>query len=138
MIDLSRHLTAGRQMELRKTVEYEDTVGNNSASLSQFLSTSGCLDVFVRMAIEMADKVLPAGYITVGRHVDITHEAPTLLGQVVFFTVTLERIEGNRLFFVLEARDCGGVVCTGHHERAAVSSVTLMDRAQERCCHAEG
>lgn len=132
MIDISQHLAPGRQMELRKTIEYEDTVGNNSAYLNQFLSTSACIDIFVRMAIEMADKVLPAGYLTVGRRMEIIHEAPTMLGQVVFFRVTLERIEGNHLFFALEAHDEVGTVCTGTHERAAVNSVTLMDRAQER------
>ena len=133
MIDLSRYVAPGRQMELRKAVEYEDTVGNNSVALSPFLSTGGCLDVFVRMAIEMTDKVLPTGYITVGRHVELTHEAPTMMGQEVFFTVTLDRVEGNRLFFALEARDGEGPVCVGRYERVAVSSVALMDRAQERC-----
>jgi predicted thioesterase len=56
-----------------------------------------------------------------------------MMGQEIFFTVTLDRVEGNRLFFTLEARDGEGPVCVGRYERAAVSSAALMDRAQERC-----
>lgn len=132
MREMLAFATPGLTKEVHKTVEIDDTVGNISPYLTKLLSTSACIEAFVRAAIEVIDPNLPEGYITVGRSMEITHEAPTLLGSGVSFRVTLRAVTGNRIFFDLEASDSMGVICRGRHERAVVNSVLLMDKAMER------
>ncbi len=132
MLEMLAFATPGLSNEVHKKVEIDDTVGNISPYLNRLLSTSACMEAFVKAAIEVIDPRLPEGYITVGRSMEIVHEAPTLLGSGVSFRVILREVSENRLFFDLEASDSLGVVCRGRHERAVVNRVGLMDRAVER------
>lgn len=132
MLEMLAFAKPGLTKEVHKTVEIDDTVGNISPYLTKLLSTSACMEAFVRAAIDVIDPHLPEGYITVGKTMEITHEAPTLLGSGVSFRVTLREVSENRVFFDLEASDNMGVICRGRHERAVVNSILLMDKAVER------
>lgn len=132
MQDMLAFAKPGLYKEVHKTVDIDDTVGNISPYLTKLLSTSACMEAFVRASIAVIDPQLPEGYITVGKTMEITHEAPTLLGTGVSFRVTLREVSGNRLFFDLEASDSMGIICRGRHERAVVNSMVLMDKAVER------
>lgn len=132
MLEILAFATPGLAHEIHKKVEIDDTVGDVSPYLNKLLSTSACIKCFVRAAIEVIDPHLPEGYITVGRTIEITHEAPSLLGAGVSFRATLREVSGNRLVFDLEGRDGLGVICRGSHERAVVNCIGLMDKALER------
>ena len=63
MFDPKAAFNVGMTETLRKTVEREDTVGNFSPSLDQFLSTSACANTMIRMSTDMVDRFLPEGII---------------------------------------------------------------------------
>jgi len=132
MFDLDEILRIGESYEINKAIEVEDTVGNQSVYLNRLLSTSACVDTFVKAATEITDGLLPEGFITIGRSINITHEAPSLLGTSVTFKATLSRIEGNKLTFDISAYDMIGEILLGTFERAVVNRIALTDKAEAR------
>ena len=66
MLDLQKRFKLGTIKRLVHQVGVEDTVGNKSVALEEFLSTSACLETMVRLAVEMVDPGLPEGVISVG------------------------------------------------------------------------
>ena len=64
---------------------------------------------------------LDEGERTVGVHIDLSHEAPTPPGGTVTFEAALTAVDGRRLSFTVLARDEGGVVCRGTHQRAVIN-----------------
>ncbi len=132
MLDLQKRFKLGTIRRLVHQVGVEDTVGNKSVALEEFLSTSACLETMVRLAVEMVDPGLPEGVISVGVRSEILQQAPALLGNEVIFHLSLDRVEGNRLGFSLRVSDRHGTIATGNHERAVVSAALLAERAEKR------
>jgi len=132
MFDLRDAFAVGMTEETSKTVEASDTVGNFSPNLNEFLSTSACVNTMIRMAIDMIDRFLPEGMISVGRKVEISHTAPSLLGVHVHYRIVLTGIDENHLHFTFVGWDGLGEICHGRHERVVVSREALVRKAQER------
>jgi fluoroacetyl-CoA thioesterase len=59
--------------------------------------------------------------LTLGTHIDVSHEAATPPGLVVTATVELVAVEGRKLTFAVEAHDGVEVIARGRHERFVVS-----------------
>ena len=59
--------------------------------------------------------------LTLGTHVDVTHEAATPPGLEVTATVELVAIEGKKLTFRVEAHDGVDVIARGRHDRFVVN-----------------
>ena len=62
--------------------------------------------------------------LTLGTHVDVSHEAATPPGLEVTATVELVAVEGKKLTFAVEAHDGVDVIARGRHERF------IVDRAK--------
>jgi fluoroacetyl-CoA thioesterase len=58
--------------------------------------------------------------LTLGTHVDVSHEAGTPPGLEVTATVELVAVEGRKLTFAVEAHDGVEVIARGRHERFVV------------------
>ncbi len=76
MLNLSEILQPGISAEVKKTVELEDTVGNSSPYLNQYLSTSACAALAAQAAMAVTENLLPEGYISVGRRIDLSTRSP--------------------------------------------------------------
>ena len=59
---------------------------------------------------------------TVGIRIDVTHTAPTPPGLTVTVKGTLEKIEGRKLWFSLEAHDGVDSISKGTHERFIIDA----------------
>jgi predicted thioesterase len=98
---------------------------------------SGLLDVFATPAMialmeetshRSIEPFLPSGYATVGTEINIKHIKATPLAMKVFCHSILQKVEGRRLFFVLEAYDEVGKIGEGTHERFIVETARFMDK----------
>jgi fluoroacetyl-CoA thioesterase len=58
--------------------------------------------------------------LTLGTHIDVSHEAATPPGLLVTATVELVAVEGRKLTFAVEAHDGVDVIARGRHERFVV------------------
>ena len=59
---------------------------------------------------------------TVGTRIDVTHTAPTPPGLTVTVRGTLEKVEGRKLSFTLEAHDGVDPISAGTHERFIINA----------------
>jgi fluoroacetyl-CoA thioesterase len=59
--------------------------------------------------------------LTLGTHIDVSHEAATPPGLEVTATVELVAVEGKKLTFEVQAHDGVDVIARGRHERVIVN-----------------
>jgi predicted thioesterase len=88
-----------------------------------------------RAAVAAVDHLLPAGYRTVGVHVDVRHLAATPLGMTVRARAELLEVEGRKLTFRVEAFDDVEKVGDGTHQRMIVDLGKFRERAQAKGAH---
>ena len=102
---------------------------------------SGAVDVFATpMMIALMEEAaaragasfLGEGETTVGTRVDVEHLAATPPGMKVRATAVLERVDGRRLLFRVEAFDDRERVGSGTHERVIVRMERFLQRAGEK------
>ena len=132
MLNLSELLQTGLSAEVKKTVELEDTIGNSSPYLNQYLSTSACAALAVQAAMAATENLLPAGYLSVGRRIDLEHEIPAMIGTTVTVKAVLREVRGNRLVFDVTGTDALGTIFRGVNERVLVNRFGLDEKAEER------
>ncbi|HRV98970.1 MAG: thioesterase [Synergistaceae bacterium] len=132
MLDLSAILQPGLAGEVKKTVDLDDTTGTSSPYLGQYLSTSACAALAVHASMAATEGRLPEGYLSVGRRLDLEHDAPAMTGTTVIVKATLREIRGNRLIFDILGSDALGVIFKGVNERVVVNRIGLEERGTER------
>lgn len=69
---------------------------------------------------------------SVGTHVDLSHTAATPPGFTVTVRVRLERVEGRKLVFAVEADDGAEPICRGTHERFVIDAAKFNARVAEK------
>ena len=132
MLNLSELMEPGLSAEVKKTVELDDTIGNSSPYLNQYLSTSGCTALAVQAAMAATENMLPEGYLSVGRRIALEHENPAMLGTTVTVKAVLREIRGNRLVFDVTGCDALGTIFRGVNERVVVNRMGLDEKGEER------
>ena len=65
---------------------------------------------------------------TLGTHIDVSHEAATPVGRVVTADVELIEAEGKRLLFKVEAHDGVAVISRGTHQRHVINRDKFVAR----------
>jgi len=121
---------------LRATAETKVTPENCASAVG-----SGGVDVFsTPMMIALMEQAaaravqphLAEGETTVGTLVNVQHLAATPPGMAVRTTAVLERVDGRRLLFRVEAFDEREQIGSGTHERVIVRTAKFLKRAQEK------
>ena len=69
---------------------------------------------------------------SVGTHVDLSHTAATPPGFAVKVRVCLERVEGKRLTFAVEAHDGVEPICRGTHQRFVIDAGKFNAKVAEK------
>lgn len=131
-MDFNELFPVGTYRRMVKKVSVSDTVTNRSKALEEFMSTAAFLETMTQLAVEILDHKLPEGFVSVGVRSEVHNLAPAVLGDDVTFTVTVDRVEGNRMVLSMKADDPHGPVATGLQERVVVSTDLLEKRVWER------
>lgn len=66
----------------------------------------------------------------VGMRIQIDHLQPTAVGKQVWADATLEKIEGRRLTFVVNAHDARGLIAAGRVTRVVLDVERFMDKSR--------
>ena len=125
-------LARGRNAVVRKIVQKSDCSGNYNLQLNEVMSTIACIDMAIKASVEAVDKHLPEGYITVGRQICFTHDAPSSIDMTVNVRATLVEIADRTLVFDIKAWDEMGDVGHGYYERVVVKHTDVIKKARER------
>lgn len=132
-------LRAGLATSLDYRVPAERTVPHllpeapQFATMPRVLATGYLVGLVEWSCMQALSGCLDDGERTVGVHVDLSHEAPTLPGRSVRFTVRLIEVEGRQLTFSVEGvEEDGTVICRGTHKRAVINLERFEAKAQAR------
>ncbi|MHC1762001.1 MAG: thioesterase family protein [Negativicutes bacterium] len=134
LLDVSQYVTPGMSEIVQKTVEKKHTgysYGGGGA-MEDLLATPAYVNLMIHAAIQTVDHRLPKGYITVGRMMEFTHEAPTGTGMSVSIQATVTEVRGNRVILEIIASDELGEIGSGRHERVVVNRDEWAKKVQER------
>jgi predicted thioesterase len=133
LLDVGQYLTPGMSEIVQKTVEKKHTgYSYGGGAMEDLLATPSYVDLLIRAAIQTVDHKLPKGYITVGRSMEFTHDAPTGTGMSVSIKATVAEVKGNRVMFDIVASDELGEIGSGRHERVVVNQDEWAKKVQER------
>lgn len=83
-----------------------------------------------RATVAALGEALDPADTSVGMRVQIDHVQPTAVGSVVTATATLEKVEGRRLTFTVNANDERGLIAVGRVTRVVVETERFLDKAR--------
>ncbi|MHB1346870.1 MAG: thioesterase family protein [Candidatus Humimicrobiaceae bacterium] len=127
-----KNLEPGMTGEAIVKVSKENTaIKFGSGSVTVF-ATPAMIGLMEKAAINAVDKSLPAGFATVGTHLDIKHLAATPINMNVTAKAELIEINGNRLKFKLEAFDEVEKIGEGIHSRYIIQLKNFLDRTNKK------
>lgn len=104
------------------------------SSLNYLLTTPQIMEIIIEASSNMLDSLLPDGYITVGKFIELSHEHPTLTltGGAISVVLTVTKIDGNKIYLDVAGYDEVGLICKGMYERAIVNKNSLMEATYKR------
>jgi fluoroacetyl-CoA thioesterase len=98
------------------------------AAMPDVLATGYMVAIIEWACIEAIRDHLDSGEISLGTHVDLSHDAPTVPGSTVVVETTLREAHGRALLFDIVARDDNAVISTGSHRRGVVNRDRFVAR----------
>jgi predicted thioesterase len=113
-------------------VKKEDLVSQLTDVPMNVLSTPRLIQLLEAAAIEAIHEFIPTEKVSLGTEVKIKHLSPTPLGMKVTAHAILKRVDGNRLFFLVDAFDEIEKVAEGEHERVLVSKDRFLQKVERK------
>ena len=96
------------------------------------LATPVMINLFEAAALAAVEHLLPAGYQSLGTHLNVRHIAATPVGMKVKATAQVLSVDGRNIKFAVEARDEKDVIGDGTHERVVVNVAKFDQRVQQK------
>lgn len=121
------NIAIGARSERRVTVTPEIAISFLGDD-ARVLSTPQMIGFMERTCRDMALAMLPAGFDTVGTHVDVFHMAAASVGDSVLFTAEVTGSRKGRVEFRVEAWRGDEKIGEGAHERAIIDKAKFAAR----------
>ena len=96
------------------------------------LATPVMINLIEAAALAAVEHLLPAGYQSLGTHLDVRHIAATPVGMKVRATAVVEGFSKRTISFKVEARDEIDLIGDGVHERVVVNVAKFDLRVQKK------
>ena len=131
---IQHKIVSGLSTIFKKEAGHSDTMpSNNTAGIMDFLiSTPAILTMIIEATRDLLDPLLPEGFITVGKNIELSHERPTLIGETVTLVITVKEVRGESVFLDVTGHDDTRIICKGTYERSIVDKDHLIDIAYRR------
>jgi len=127
-----RIITTGMSSITKKEVGANDTDSSFSSPLDFLLSTTAIVAMLIEASVKMLDSTLDGDLITVGKHLDLYHLKPTLVGEKIELILTVKKVEKDSISMDFLICDSIGAICSGTYERVIVNKNQLIDIAYAR------
>src|SRR5688500_4230732 len=116
MPELSPELKPGLTGTAEIVVGTRDTAPHVGSGKIGVLATPIMVNLMEAAALQAVERFMPAGYQTVGTHLDVRHFAATPVGMKVRAEAELVKVEGRTLTFRIGAADEREPIGEGVHE----------------------
>jgi len=103
-----------------------------SGIMEVLVSTPAVLQMIIDAASRLLDPLLPSGYTTVGKHIELSHESPTMVGEKITLVITVTKVWGESVLLEITGHDSTGVICKATYERSIVEQEHLLEIAFKR------
>jgi fluoroacetyl-CoA thioesterase len=113
-------------------VGVEHTAPSIGSGLVPVLGTPVMINVIEAAALAAVESLLPAGYQSLGIHLDVRHIAATPIGMRVRALAELIGVDGRTLSFRVEARDDKELIGDGSHQRVVVNVARFDERVKRK------
>ena len=113
----------------------EHTAPSIGSGKVRVLATPVMINLIEAAALDAVEHLLPAGYQSLGTHLDVRHIAATPVGMRVTATAEVVRVEGRAVDFRVEARDERELIGDGTHQRVVVNVSKFDQRVQRKLQH---
>jgi len=110
----------------------EHTAPSIGSGKVRVLATPVMINLIEAAALAAVEHLLPAGYQSLGTHLDVRHVAATPVGMRVRATAEVVAREGRSIRFRVEARDDKDLIGDGVHERVVVNVAKFDQRVQRK------
>lgn len=131
MVDLSK-VVVGLAGSAEIVVSEEHTAPFVGSGRVRVLATPVMINLMEAAALDAVEKLLPAGYQSLGIRLDVSHHAATPVGMRVRATAELVKVDGRTFDFRVEARDEKETVGDGLHQRVVVNVARFDERVQKK------
>ncbi|WP_326908648.1 thioesterase family protein [Sedimentibacter sp. MB31-C6] len=129
---LKHRIIEGMSTTYEKIITPADSYISNSVTIDNLMSTPALLATIIEISWKMLDPLIPDGYLTVVRNIELNHYYPTLIGEKVSITISVEKIDNNRIYLVFSGIDNIGEFCKGKYEKAIIKNDKLIEAAVKR------
>ncbi len=111
-----------------KIVEKKDTAIALGSGLSEVFATPALVALMENVAYKSIQKYLPEGYSSVGIQINVQHSKASLPGAIISCNSIVTKVDGNKVYFNIEASDNDGIIGKAEHIRFIVDSQKFMDK----------
>ena len=126
------NLKVGLKNSVAQVVTEKDTaVAVGSGSL-QVLATPKLIALVEKAATDLAEKVLPPEFTSVGTLINFEHTAPTPVNLKYWAEVEISEIDGRKIIFKVATFDERGEIGRGQHERFIVNREKFQAKANSK------
>ncbi|MEI8215824.1 MAG: hypothetical protein WCF96_01885 [Eubacteriales bacterium] len=116
-----------------REVSYSDIGTSMSSDVLDFLiSTPTLITIIVDSTHKFLEGLIPNEFVTVGRYIELSHEKPTLVGETISLVLTVEKVDGDKVFLDINIHDANGLICKGKYLRLIVNKEKLIATAYAR------
>jgi predicted thioesterase len=131
-MELTGILQVGMTREEVFTVESQHSAAHVGSGSARVLATPWLIAFMERTARDLLAGVLPAGYSSVGVHVNIRHLAPSPVGSRVRSRVEVIAIQGMKVDFTASLWDEQELVGEGTHQRVVIEEERFLRRVASK------
>ena len=131
-MNLAESLKPGLTGTAEIVVGTRDTAPHVGSGKIGVLATPIMVNLMEAAALQAVERFMPAGYQTVGTHLDVKHFAATPVGLRVRAEAELVKVEGRTLTFRLRAADEREAIGEGVHERLIINVERFDQRMQRK------
>jgi fluoroacetyl-CoA thioesterase len=131
---MAHGLQPGLMFEFRYEVPEDKTVPHlfpdlpEGSSMPKVFATGFMVGLFEFTCIKAVNPFLNwPEEMTVGTHINVSHLSATPPGMTITVRVTLEKVEGRKLTFSIEAFDEVDKISTGTHQRFIINTKSFND-----------
>lgn len=126
-------VTVGMKHTIQKRVEVEDTSLNyGSGKIENLLATPRLVALAIEAGSRLVDPLLPEGFVSVGRHIELDHFKATVIGATVTVVAEVDATGADAVYLSISCFDEHGLIAIGKHTRRTVNHAKLLEKASLR------
>src|SRR4030065_422558 len=131
-MEMPRLIHPGMTREDSFSITGEKSAIHLGSGSSRVLATPWMIAFMERVSHRLLTCCLPEGYSSVGTHLDVRHLAPTPVGATIRVRAEVLSLDGNRVYYSIEAWDNVAKCGEGKHERVVIDEARFLRRVEKK------